>query len=102
MVEEKDIFDNIGDAFKNEGAEKYQVLNSLIDPENPETKTDLTVRQIKGIILTEFLCEIAKTECGMDIGYIKTHITKAIKIHNYSKNRMSRSEIIDEIGRAFV
>lgn len=91
----ENIFDSMDKMFQEgEGAEKYQVLKSLLDKNNIEMKTDLTPKQIKGIILLEYIIRLAKEECDIDLGYLKMGVARSLKIHNVSKNRLSRGEII--------
>lgn len=91
-----DIFDELNNMFQGEGAEKWEVLKDLSNKNNIEMKTDLTPKQIKGVIQLEHIIRIAK-DSGIDLAYIRIGVSKAIKIHNVSKNRLGRAEIIQGI-----
>lgn len=91
-----DIFEELNNLFQGEGAEKWEVLKDLMNPRNIEMKTDLTPKQIKGIIQLEHIIKIAENS-GIDLRYIKINIARSIKIHNVSKNRLGRGEVIQGI-----
>lgn len=72
--------------------ERYNVLKSFYTSENLAFKTDLTDTEIAFISLVEFFDETLKKDFGisLDIG----RLTKLIKEHKVSKNRLGRSEAV--------
>ncbi len=96
MEEKTDVFDSLNNLFSGGSeSEKYELLGQLIDPKNIKLKTDLTPRQIRGIIKMALSIRVMKDETGIDLNYLVTDVITELELLNVSKNRKSREEIIE-------
>lgn len=88
---------SIGELFDSDVAEKkFQIIENFYRAKHEDlaTKTDLTERQINGIIKLELFNMIMKEWDRKSLDY-KDTITEPFKAHRISKNREGRIEMVD-------
>lgn len=83
------------DIFTKEQSEKFNVFKTFFETgKNLPFMTDLTLNQIKAVVMIEYIDNILDKRFGVKLG-LKKGLSDPLKAHLVSKNRMGRAEMVE-------